>query len=42
MCPARGRGVDCETVIQVALVLLFIVLAGLVWGPRLDVFALGG
>ncbi len=33
MCPVRRLGVDKETLLQVFLVLLFVVLAALVWSP---------
>ena len=42
MCPARRQGVCGETLLQVALVVLFVVLTVLAWSPRIDLFALGG
>ena len=42
MCPARRCRVSDETILQVALVLLCVVLAVAAWSSLVEVFALAG
>ena len=42
MCPARRCGVSNETILQVGLVLLCVVLAVLAWSSLVGVFTLAG
>ena len=41
-CEARKQGVNGETVLQVALVVLFVLLAALAWASMADAIAFGG
>ena len=40
-CEPRGRGMCRETIVQVALVVLFVVLAALAWSSVAGAFAFG-